>query len=620
MSIASSSSLSICFMPQLLPDELLYSYIGRVSNLNILGSARRCLQQLFGSCNVIPSPDLPTRLQELQQRLGSSSPLASAIEMIEFGTLYPYHRPFLTPERGETATNLLLHGNGKGLKALIGRLANRFGANPNLRFCAECVQQDLKNHGTPYWHRSHQLPGVTVCPEHETILISQELSGVIDHKQRFILPSYHNLSRSYQKEPPPQQVSFSILSQALLEARLPAHDPLMRKKAYESAINSLGLCKRGRIHYPSLSMALRRHYSEFDGFFHKSRILSTERTPLAWLRPTLERSNRSCHPICHLILIGYLFGSLSNFLKSVEANSKLGHEPEENEQIFSQEFSSEEQAFYRDNSLSCRQVARILGVSVTSVVSRRRSLGVKISARQKYLDDDWLTRIANLLQDGLPITEVASICDVSLSTVYRIMAERPEVATACLSARLKKEKEERRRQWELAAEASHDVGVKAARTAAPAAYAWLRRNDREWLELSCQGFRTERRSYFRVDWGARDLELSERLKQFASTLRLQPSRPRLSRTLLVRQIGEALFRANEQRLPTVKSCLDVLEEPPFSYELHRLDIAIDRLREAGEKLMIWRVQRVAGIKNWTATHTIYTKWKIKKIDRLVYIN
>ena len=88
----------------------------------------------------------------------------------------------------------------------------------------------------------------------------------------------------------------------------------------------------------------------------------------------------------------------------------------------------------------------------------------------------------------------------------------------------------------------------------------------------------------------------------------------MSKSLLVRQVGEALLRVNQQRLPRLVALLDILEESAFAYELRRIDVAVERLRQAGERLVTWKIQRAAGVKVWTDTHKIYTRWKVKKIE------
>lgn len=39
-----------------------------------------------------------------------------------------------------------------------------------LRFCPKCIEYDIRVFGEPYWHRKHQVPGVTVCSIHKISL------------------------------------------------------------------------------------------------------------------------------------------------------------------------------------------------------------------------------------------------------------------------------------------------------------------------------------------------------------------------------------------------------------------------------------------------------------------
>ncbi|WP_392341942.1 TniQ family protein [uncultured Shewanella sp.] len=40
------------------------------------------------------------------------------------------------------------------------------------RYCVECAEADIAIHGFPYFHVGHQLPGITRCTEHKTLLRS----------------------------------------------------------------------------------------------------------------------------------------------------------------------------------------------------------------------------------------------------------------------------------------------------------------------------------------------------------------------------------------------------------------------------------------------------------------
>ena len=39
------------------------------------------------------------------------------------------------------------------------------------KYCPKCALRDRECYGEAYWHRVHQLQGVTVCPEHGVPLI-----------------------------------------------------------------------------------------------------------------------------------------------------------------------------------------------------------------------------------------------------------------------------------------------------------------------------------------------------------------------------------------------------------------------------------------------------------------
>ena len=297
--------LLIPYVPALLPDELLYSWLGRLVAYNALGDPRAYLELLFGTKNVIPGIDLPTLLEALHRRLGCFSPCNSADDLIDATTVYPYHRPFLTVERHHAVRQILLFGGGKGLKTLLGRVANRFGANPPLRFCGACIEDDVARFGAPCWHMSHQLPGVTCCSAHGFDLIVFVSPNIFTDKQRICLPPAATDFCFPPVHSGQSQIRFAEISAALLRAQLPVLEPSLRTAVYRGAATALGFRTRGnRIDYDALATAVRGHYSDFAGFVHRDRLLSSQAHPLAWLRALIDRPLRSAHPICHLLLIG----------------------------------------------------------------------------------------------------------------------------------------------------------------------------------------------------------------------------------------------------------------------------------------------------------------------------
>lgn len=607
--------LSISFMPELLPDELLYSLIGRLTSANVLGTPKARIEKLFGTKDAVPSVDLPCLVNSLQRRLGENSPWRSSSELIETATIYPYHRPFLTPLRHKLIEKILLNGNGKALKVSMGRVANRFGAAPPLRYCPICINEDIANHGVSYWHRAHQLPGVTSCYLHAVKLLNHFGFAPTTDKRRLLLAPSESPSNSLICEQEPQQVEFAILSRELLTAGLPALDAKCRQAVYRNALIGLGLTRKGRVDYQALAQAVRQYYCDFARFSHRERLLSSERNPLCWLHPLLERPASSSHPICHLLLIGFLFRTVAKFMQAITSKlpPSLSGQMACDRSAGKQEVGRPCEELLRNEKLSCREVARLASLSVTTVVKYRRVLGIPIRERRKYLDAKRLDSIIRALEDGSALSEIAKVHDVSISTLYRLRSQFPEIFRSSISKRQTCELVNRRRHWLLTIEAYRNAGQKAARAAAASTYAWLYRHDRKWLLKNNKKFASSRVTRLRVNWQERDVQLCEQASAYVSRVKCQEKRPRISRTLMTRYLGEALIRRNIDRLPRLKSLLDQLEESSFTYQLFRIDRSVESLSEKGQPLTNWRIQRSAGIQIWTEMHNAYTAWKIKEL-------
>lgn len=506
---------SLVYAPGLLPDELLYSWLARVAALNALGPPRDALERLFGCRTFVPSVDLPTRLQLLADGLGKRLPNTSLDDLLEAGTLLPYHRPFLTANTNLRVRHHLLHGNAKGLKSLMGRVANRFGAHPALRSCPVCLIDSWKHHGSAYWMRKHQLPGVTCCLDHGIMLNSTPLRGRTD-RQRLLLPRAAPESQ-HVKCANPGQIRFAQLSQELVAAALPALVPMKRSAAYRAAAlaNGYGAGRRG-LNFPAVAEALRRRFDDFNGFEHCERLRSSAAQPLAWVRPLFDKPERALHPICHLLLIELLFGSVSAFQAACEgvdmpppcASLTENPPPQDLEchGVCNGAFATAYQCVpavhhidhLLDASLSCHEVARLTGISVTTVVARRRARAIPIRERRKSLTESVIDKVLHEIGLQSSLKAVAAHTGISLSSVYRILRQHPTTARPVRDGELVAQAPMRRMRWTAALQAGRMQGpavVKAARARAAADFAWLYRHDRAWLAATTREFSRISRGY-----------------------------------------------------------------------------------------------------------------------------
>jgi hypothetical protein len=462
----------------------------------------------------------------------------------------------------------------------------------------------------------HQLPGVTSCASHGINLIVYLWTSTCADRQRLLSVPYSSVSRSCHVNSSPRQIWFAKLSRDFLHAGLPVLSLQQKQRAYESAVSSLGFStKARRIKHEDLADAVRTYYDDFDGFIHKDRLLSSRHHPLAWLRTLLDRPSRASHPICHLLLIGFLFKTLEGFLQALRESGYIGVECCDRQNVHSETASTreaEERAdlLLKNVTVSCREASRILGLSVTTVVSRRRAMGVPIAERRKSLNAGKLREITKALKKGLPVTGIATRNRVSVATVYRIRVESKDLLNTHVWLCEDRERTMRRRVWMQALERHQNVGQRELRTTDQATYTWLYRHDRTWLQEACKALHCDRKTVKRVDWVARDIELCRRIEELANNLLLRHDRPRISRSILLRAIGEAMVRRNLEQLPKLNASLEALVESRQAFQIYRIERAIMKLTAQGLPIQLWRIQRLGGIKKWTDTLRFHAGQKI----------
>lgn len=585
-----------------MPDELLFSVLARTALLNALSPPKHCMKVFFGDPNVIPSTDLPVGLEIYRQRLGQPSPFGDYIDILNRCTLYPYFRPFLPIERHLRCMEIFRDGGGGGLKTLMGTVANGFGAGSVLRFCNLCVQENFKNDGAIYWHRAHNLPAVRNCVIHAIGLSDHTGHLTSGSRQTLFLPPFLT-----DKNPSVTEVSkvstLAHLSVELIEANLPPVDTKLRTVVYQQALLARELCtKKHAINFNAIVNEMRMHYEDFNNFEHQSRLLSSPKEPLRWLRDILVRPDRAMHPICHLLLIGFLFGSIDRFKKTLELAAN-------NQTLVVGDIVNTDKFLCRskchqtieDVSKSCRQAALESGLSVTTVVELRRKFGIPVSERRKHIYRDVVDSIIVDLIAGKEINIIAEQRSISVSSVYRILRTNPEISVERLLFRKLQSKKRKRLEWMALIDVEGVNGFNAVRARGADLFAWLYRHDHDWLKqanLRCEA--VPRNGITRIDWFSRDLLLAKSVAALVEVIRTDKTRGRVSKTLILRRLGcEALLRKFPHKLPQLRDAVGLYSETVLEYQKYRIERAIDELLAECPFPVMWKIKRHATIRSWS---------------------
>ncbi len=160
-----------CF-PNVYPDELVYSWMARYYVQSGYVSYDAVAKDVF--VNGAVPPDIEFFKELTEDVLQVMTKNISMEDIVLNHTMFPYYARFLPKERRKRAFKSLCSMNGEK-QYLLANARNDKEAVRYLRYCPLCSSNDRKQHKQTFWHRSHQLLGIDVCPIHGCYLCNSDV-------------------------------------------------------------------------------------------------------------------------------------------------------------------------------------------------------------------------------------------------------------------------------------------------------------------------------------------------------------------------------------------------------------------------------------------------------------
>ncbi len=153
--------------PVLYPDELVYSGLARYYIRTGYLAYSFVAEELFTSKSVRSNPEfLNSYTQEVMEWIEK---MTSMDELVLQHTMFPYYGRFLPKMRKIKAFEALKSMTGN-YHNLLPMPQTKDGHTRKLKYCPLCAADDREKYGETYWHRNHQILGITVCPVHKCCL------------------------------------------------------------------------------------------------------------------------------------------------------------------------------------------------------------------------------------------------------------------------------------------------------------------------------------------------------------------------------------------------------------------------------------------------------------------
>ncbi|WP_339289597.1 TnsD family Tn7-like transposition protein [Paenibacillus sp. FSL E2-0201] len=306
----------IPLFPTPYPDELLYSIVARYQFWSRNRSYASSVIDLFKTPSISINVDFPFKIDQLVDSLNLLSDMNSDY-FISHHTYFSLIMPFIQKEQQSDILEHLRKGGGKikNVASVLGannvKLTNQF-----LKYCPKCYTADKQKYGEAYWHRTHQLNGISVCPLHEIALINifwMRQSKIIDINQISVsLTDLQNVPISK------WDITFSKMTQWFFDNEL-SLDIINLKEIYSEQLKCKSLAyPSGVIKHVDLLDALKDYYG-LEFLKGLSTIMNVDLSvQLKRLLSLNFTSPPFVHPIIHFLLLVFLEIDLNLLRKDVD--------------------------------------------------------------------------------------------------------------------------------------------------------------------------------------------------------------------------------------------------------------------------------------------------------------
>lgn len=564
------------WMPEWLEGETLYGLCSRYHRVAGHRLASVTCQRLFGHPRAGLNHDLPGRIDEFVRR--TSGHLGTAEDLLLGRTVLAYYLRFRTESEGLAVLNRLRKVGPGSMKASLGWLATRIGAAHPLRACPSCVEDSIREYGTSTWVLLHQLPGVWYCPLHDQLLLAAQAK--VNGLQRFqwLLPDDVRLDLAWPTGDKKVWDAAALgrmrlITEATIDLLAAPRgftiDPLRLAGTCLSRLVDLRMASpNGRLQPQLIGRDFAAFLAGLASLPESEALCVGPDATLCSLRRLLQPGTRPLHPLRSILTALWLFGSWKEFMMAYLELPDLAP-PVIGERTSvpcrnlarSTHAAEDVQSFLhlvRDKGISVRSAATRTGVDIQTGLNWATRAGLQVSRRPQKLRAAVRSKVITVLRGGASKQTAADLGHISVVTVNRILASEPGLQGAWRQACEARRRASTRSQLLQAIGKRPNAGIKEIRGLVPAAYVWLYRHDRPWLEDKTRALsRKIQGNHSFLDWNARDADFARQVKAMRRVMTTSPTYIGGARTMqLVRLVPGLQSKLRHlDRLPLTRAAL-----------------------------------------------------------------
>lgn len=315
------------FFPSSLPDETLLSRVSRYHLLSGNTTINITFDELFSKPPFPLEQIVPPGIEILAARLPGEQ-RDELKKLVLENTLFPLFLPYLAPTKSTSPS--------VDSSDVVSHIPRRVvGMHGEAHLCLHCVEDDQREHGVPYLHRAHQIPGVSVCWKHRTPLLSScpECGCPFLFTNKLLsIPwqpcrcAWHPLGTQPSSAPSTAH-AYALFAHDILIRNLPPIPPKQIFAAYKERATQLGFNRGKNFATEELQDAIVDYFGET--FIQDVDPAYTPVRRKQWLRLTSYYFALDMPVTRHLLLSLFLFDSVEQLTRHLS-----GQDMDLNEQSF----------------------------------------------------------------------------------------------------------------------------------------------------------------------------------------------------------------------------------------------------------------------------------------------
>jgi hypothetical protein len=647
------------YFPNIFPDELLYSAYSRYYIQTGNESTRNTFYELIGKkCNTLSLIDFPGYIDFFLNQFDISD-FYTAEDIIFKYSMLPLFYPFLDEETQKYAIHNMKSCSSKNLYMKLGIMASSISCLKLLKYCPDCLKEDISTYRVAYLHRSHNLDGVFVCYKHSTLLRTNcpKCNAIILQKNKYQLISLestcingHDLTVPDIEEnkmslPSTNLNNYILISKIvnyILNLNVQSHyiNFYTLHKKYLYKLDEMGLVTaKGLIRQKKL----KQKFIDFYG----STILKSLKLEIdydknyCWLQEFVEKSYKAYHPLKHILFLIFICNNNENEIKNLLIDkgeydlSLFGKAPWPCLNPLADHYLLNVISDYRITM--CPKTHKPLGIFECScgfiytrdVTDNTENDRYKFKSIKSF-GRDWEQKLSNIiLNEGGSLHSIAKKMKCDRQTVikyaYKLGLKFCWEVHSDYNNTILKDKSKTNNFEYLCNQYKNVIQnfiwslptppkVYQIRKLFEKEYSYLYDHNKEMLLdilVACKTHKDRIYKNSKVNWGERDLELlplvTNEINQLLESERLiRITINRIGSDLGISYILEQYI----DKLPCTRALINASIETVEDYQIRRIKTIANRMEKSDVLLTKTNLYRIAGIK-WTCTNRV--KYEIEKL-------